>query len=96
MKKGRRNHSAEFKARVALEAVKGIKSMSELASEFEVHPNQITKWKKQVLAELPGIFNDRRKREADGEEALKARLYQQIGQLQVELDWLKKKTGFES
>jgi len=96
MKKGRRNHSAEFKARVSLEAVKGIKSMSELASEFEVHPNQITKWKKQVLAELPGIFNDRRKREADGEEALKARLYQQIGQLQVELDWLKKKTGFES
>ena len=96
MKKGRRNHSAEFKARVALEAVKGIKSMSELASEYEVHPNQITKWKKQVLAELPGIFSDRRKRDADGEEALKARLYQQIGQLQVELDWLKKKTGFES
>jgi putative transposase len=90
MKKGRRNHSAEFKARVALEAVKGIKSMAELASEYEVHPNQITKWKKQVLAELPGIFSDRRKRDAEG------RLYQQIGQLQVELDWLKKKTGFES
>ena len=96
MKKGRRNHSAEIKARVALEAVKGIKSMSELASEFEVHPNQITKWKKQVLAELPGIFSDRRKRDAEDDEALKARLYQQIGQLQVELEWLKKKTGFES
>ncbi len=95
MKKGRRNHSAEFKARVALEAVKGIKSMSELAAAYEVHPNQISKWKKQVLAELPGIFSDRRKREADGEEALRARLYQQIGQLQVELEWLKKKTGFE-
>ncbi len=50
MKKGRRNHSAEFKARVALEAIKGIKSMSELASEYEVHPNQISKWKKQVFA----------------------------------------------
>jgi transposase-like protein len=96
MKRGRRNHSAEFKARVALEAVKGIKSMSELASEYEVHPNQISKWKKQVLEELPGIFSDRRKREADGGEELKARLYQQIGQLQVELDWLKKKSGFES
>jgi putative transposase len=70
--------------------------MSELASEYEVHPNQITQWKKQVLAELPGIFSDRRKRDADGEEELKARLYQQIGQLQVELEWLKKKTGFES
>ena len=96
MKKGRKNHSAEFKARVALEAVKGIKSMYELASEYEVHPNQISKWKKQVLEELPGIFSDRRKREADGEEELKARLYQQIGQLQVELDWLKKKSGLES
>jgi transposase-like protein len=96
MKRGRRNHSAEFKARVALEAVKGVKSMSELASEYEVHPNQISKWKKQVLEELPGIFSDRRKREADGGEELKARLYQQIGQLQVELDWLKKKSGFES
>jgi putative transposase len=96
MKRGRRNHSAEFKARVALEAVKDIKSMSELASEYEVHPNQISKWKKQVLVELPGIFSDRRKREGDGEEELKARLYQQIGQLQVELDWLKKKSGLES
>jgi putative transposase len=96
MKKGRRNHSAKFKARVALEAIKGIKSISEVASEHEVHPNQISKWKKQVLAELPGIFSERRKREEDNEEELKARLYQQIGQLQVELDWLKKKSGIES
>ena len=95
MKKGRRNHSAEFKARVALEALKGIKSMSELASEYEVHPNQISKWKKQALAELPGIFSERHKREEDNQEALKARLYQQIGQLQVELEWLKKKSGLE-
>ena len=96
MKRGRRNHSAEFKARVVLEALKGIKSMSELASEYEVHPNQISTWKKQVLAELPGIFSDRRKRESDGGEELKARLYEQIGQLQVELNWLKKKSGLES
>jgi putative transposase len=96
MKKGRRNHSAEFKARLALEAIKGIKSMSELASEYEVHPNQITRWKKQVLDEVPGIFSEKRKREADSEGELKARLYQQIGQLQFELDWLKKKSGIES
>lgn len=95
MKKGRRNHSAEFKARVALEALKGIKSMSELSSEYEVHPNQISKWKKQAMAELPGIFSERRKRESEGEEELRARLYQQIGQLQFELDWLKKKSGLE-
>lgn len=96
MKRGRRNHSAEFKARVALEAIKGIKSMAEMASEYEVHPNQIGKWKKQVLEELPGIFSERQKRHAEDEEELKAQLYQQIGQLQFEMDWLKKKTGFES
>jgi putative transposase len=96
MKKGRKNHSAEFKARVALEAIKGIKSMSELASEYEVHPNQISKWKRQVVAELPGIFSDRRKREVGNQEEIKDRLYQQIGQLQVELNWLKKKSGLES
>ncbi len=96
MKKGRRNHSAEFKARVALEAIKGIKSMSELASEFEVHPNQIRTWKNLALAELPGVFSERRKRDAEEDNELKARLYQQIGQLQVELDWLKKKSCFNS
>ena len=96
MKKGRRNHSAEFKARVALEAIKGIKSMAELSSEYAVHPNQISKWKKQVLEELPGIFSEKRTRNAAGEAEIKARLYQQIGQLQFELDWLKKKSGIES
>jgi len=96
MKKGRRNHSAEFKARVALEAVKGNKSMAELSSEYAVHPNQISKWKKQVLEELPGIFSEKRTRDAAGEAEIKARLYQQIGQLQFELDWLKKKSGIES
>ena len=96
MKKGRRNHSAEFKARVALEAIKGNKSMAELSSEYAVHPNQISKWKKQVLEELPGIFSEKRTRDAAGEAEIKARLYQQIGQLQFELDWLKKKSGIES
>ena len=67
MKKRRRNHSAEFKARVALEAIKGIKSMSELASEYAVNPNQISQWKKQDLEELPGIFSEKRTRDAESE-----------------------------
>ena len=95
MKKGRRNHSAAFKAKVALEALKGLKSSAELASQFGVHPTQIAKWKKQALEELPGVFSSRRQRQEQEEEALKARLYQQIGQLQVELDWLKKKVGLD-
>jgi putative transposase len=93
MKKGKRNHSGEFKARVAIEAIKGIKSTAQLASEFEVHPSQIAKWKKLALSELPGLFSGRQERSDQDDEALRARLYQQIGQLQVELDWLKKKVG---
>ena len=96
MKKGRRNHSARFKARVALEAIKGIKTMSELASKYEVHPNQIAKWKKHLLEELPSLFQDKRKKgAAEDEEKQKDELFQQIGKLKVELDWLKKKSGLD-
>lgn len=91
MKKGRRNHSAAFKAKVAIEAIKGLKSIAELASEFEVHPNQISQWKSQALDELPGVFSRRRKREQETADALTERLYQEIGRLKVDLDWLKKK-----
>ena len=95
MKNSRRQHGAEFKARVALEAIKGIRTINEIAAEYEVHPSQINKWKKQLLSELPGIFSSRRQKAAQDEEALRDRLYQQIGQLKVELDWLKKKTGHD-
>lgn len=96
MKKGRRNHSARFKAKVALEALKGIKTMSELASKYEVHPNQISHWKRQLIEKLPDIFSDKRKERArEDDEKLKAELYRQIGQLKVELDWLKKKVGLD-
>jgi transposase-like protein len=91
-----RNHyAADFKAKIALEAIKGHKTLNELASEYGVHPNQISTWKKQLLQELPRIFSSRRAQATQDEEALKARLYQQIGQLQVELDWLKKKVGLD-
>ena len=92
MKKGRRNHNARFKAKVALEAIKGLKTISELASKYEVHPNQISQWKRQLVENLPALFTDKRaKRAAEDEAKEKAELYQQIGQLKVELDWLKKK-----
>lgn len=89
----RKQYSGEFKAKVALEAIKGLKTLNELASQYEVHPNQITQWKKQVLEEVPQIFSTRRAQAQKETEELTASLYQQIGQLQVELDWMKKKSG---
>ena len=96
MKNKRRNHAATFKAKVALAAAKGDKTIAELASEYEVHPNQITQWKKQLFESLPEIFSRRRRNEQAELEALTAQLYQQIGQLKVELDWLKKKSGLDA
>jgi putative transposase len=95
MKSGKRQHSVQFKAKVALEAIKGLKTTNELGATYEVHPTQITKWKKKLLEAAPEVFSDRRVRVTTNDEELKARLYQQIGQLKVELDWLKKKTGLE-
>jgi putative transposase len=95
LKNKRRNHSCAFKAKVALAAAKGDKTIAELASEYEVHPNQITQWKKQLLESLPELFSRRRHNEQQDQDALTSQLYQQIGQLKVELDWLKKKSGFD-
>jgi len=89
----RRQHSAEFKAKVALEALRGERTIHELAAEYGVHPVHITQWKKVVLEEGPQRFSNRRGAKAKEEEALKAALYQQIGPWKVELDWLKKKVG---
>jgi transposase len=95
MKDKRRNHSAEFKAKVALSAAKGDRTIAELASQYEVHPNQIAQWKKQLLESLPEIFNRSRQKDQHQQDELTEHLYQQIGRLKVELDWLKKKSGFE-
>ena len=89
----RKRYSGEYKAKVAVEALKGDRSLSELSSKYEVHPNQIRLWKKKLLESLPDIFSNRRKRKIDSDEELKSRLYQEIGQLKVELDWLKKKSA---
>jgi transposase-like protein len=89
----RKQYSAEFKARVALEALKGVKTVNELASAYGVHPTQITHWKHRLHKEMPDIFSARRDKRDRDREAFQAQLYQQIGQLKVELDWVKKKAG---
>jgi len=89
----RNNYSAELKTKVALAAIKGEKTINEIASLYGVHPNQVMNWKKQVVESLPELFSSKRGRTGQQEEELKASLYQQIGQLKVELDWLKKKVG---
>jgi transposase-like protein len=94
MARKRRRFSADFKAKVALEAVRGQKTVAELAGEYEVHANQITQWKKQLLESLPEVFGRRRELEAADQAELVDRLYQQIGRLKVELDWVKKKSVF--
>jgi transposase-like protein len=96
MKNKRRNHSSAFKAKVAMAAAKGDKTIAELASEFDVHPNQITQWKKQLLQSVQDIFSRSRQKDRHKQDELTEYLYQQIGQLKVELDWLKKKSGFDA
>lgn len=88
----RKVHDSAFKARIALEAIKGEKTLAQLSSEFGVHANQIGQWRKQVLKELPSLFSDRSRKQDRDKEELVSELYRQIGQLKVELDWLKKKS----
>jgi transposase-like protein len=87
----RRRYSAEFKAKVALEALKEQRTLSELASEYQLHPVQIAQWKKQLIEGSPAIFSSSSNNSRKRQQELQAHLYQQIGQLKVELDWLKKK-----
>jgi putative transposase len=90
--KKRKQYNAQFKFKVALEAAKGLKTINQLASEHELHPNQVSQWKGQLLEEGPTIFGNgavRQQREAAQAEA---DLYEQIGRLKMELEWLKKST----
>jgi transposase-like protein len=91
-KKQRKSYTAAFKVKIALEAIKGQRTINEIATHYGVHPNMVTLWKKQAIESLPDVFSTRRERDAQEEETLKAELYQQIGQLKVEIDWLKKKS----
>ena len=88
----RKRHDAAFKAKVAAEALKGIKSLSELSAEYGVHPVQISAWKKKLLENMTDIFAKKADKGSQDAEKEKAELYRQIGQLKVENDWMKKKS----
>lgn len=91
MTQKRKQYSKQFKFKVALEAAKGVKTTNQIASEYGLHPNQVSEWKKQLLAEGPELFNRRASREQREQAAQEAELYEQIGRLKMELEWLKKK-----
>jgi transposase-like protein len=91
----RQRHSAKFKARVALEAIRGEKTLNQLGSQYRVHPVQIAHWRKAAVKQLEEIFTDGRTRKARDSEVEREALYEQIGRLKMELEWLKKKAGLE-
>ena len=93
MKQNRRQHSPAFKAKVAMEAIKGEETIAELAIKFEVHPTQINKWKKELIAGAANIFGADPSKKSKDDKGLINQLYQQIGQLKVEKDFLEKGLG---
>ena len=94
MAKQRNTYSAAFKFQLALEAAKGQQTINELASRHGIHPNQIGQWKRQLLDQGPEVFNGQtRAHQQKAQQAREAQLYEQIGRLQVELEWLKKKSA---
>ena len=90
MKGTRKRYPASFKARVALEAAKQTKTLAELAGRYQVHSVQISQWKKQLLDGVESLFRDGRRRDHDESQEIQAELYEQIGRLKLELEWLKK------
>lgn len=91
MERHRKKYSAEFKAKVALAAARGQKTLSQLAKQYSVHANQISKWKSQLLESAPDLFRDGRQKKKEKDSIREEQLYEQIGRQKVELDWLKKK-----
>ena len=89
----RKSYPGDFKAKVAIEAIREFKTVAELSSIFGVHSTMITRWKKEAIEKLPALFSDKNERKQKDDDELTNSLYQQIGQLKVELDWLKKKAS---
>ena len=92
MGRKRKSYASSLKATVALAAVKGDRTVSQLASQYDVHPALVQSWKKQLLANAPSVFSSGAAPESNG-EAMQTELYEQIGRLQMELAWLKKKVA---
>ncbi len=93
MGKKRIRHSAEFKAKAALEALKGLKTVNELAGQYQVHPTQISQWKRQVQEGAKELFANGRGKDNQEAEVVQAKLYEEVGRLKMELDWIKKTAG---
>ena len=89
----RNNYNKELKTKVALAAIKGNQPVNEIASEFGIHPCLVNRWKKEAIEALPLVFGNSQAKQIKETDIERDRLYQQIGKLQVELDWLKKNTG---
>jgi len=89
----RKNYSKELKSKVAIAAIKGNQTVNEIASEFGIHASLVNRWKKAALEAIPLVFGKSQAKQAKTNEIERDRLYQKVGQLQVELDWLKKNTG---
>jgi transposase-like protein len=89
----RRQYAAKFKFQVALEALKELRTINEIASANEVHPTQVKQWKKQLQSEGAEIFNGQGEKVQQAQAAAEANLYEQIGRLKMEVDWLKKKVA---
>lgn len=91
MGRKRRSFSDRFKADVAVEAIKGVKTLAQLAAHYQVHPNQISQWKKQLLSRAPEIFAPGKRANGETAEDLTAPLYEEIGRLKMDIKWLEKK-----
>ena len=89
----RKKYSKDLKSKVALAAMKGDQTANEIASEFGIHVSLVNRWKKQAIEALPKVFDNNESKQNKAAEIEKDRLFQKVGQLQIELDWLKKNTG---
>ena len=94
MTKIRKTHPLQTKVKVALEAIKGDKTTSEITSKYGIHPTQINNWKKQALEQIPNAFSRKRKKQKENQQKLVDELYRQIGRLKVENDFLKKNIDY--